>query len=408
MPFAVEGKTEEATPLYQRIENTLRERITDGTWAVGQALPSRSRLCAEFATTRVTLDKAILGLVRVGLLHSAKGSGTFVAPASGRREPAAATPALHFAAPPLAAPPRALRLGIVLERMPPAGPPEEGWGDNFYYGPLFQGIRDGVLGRPIETLYAYLGRGEYGGFYRDSGLDGMILIAPSREDLPVLHRLTAEGVRFVAAGLSSTDPADAALPCVDTDNVRGASEAVRHLLGLGHRRIAVVNLATANSNHHDRLEGYRRAMAAAGVPVLSSDMVLFPAHDSGRFEDRIEEWLLRARAAGTLPTAIFACDYLMALATLRVLRRHDLCVPDDISLVCFDDPLSAAHLTPPLTTVRQPVYRLGRRAAQRLLHAVQGKPGLPGMEILPTELIIRASTRPPRSGAHHRKSVTTP
>ena len=384
MPFAVEDTTEEALPLYQRIENTLRERIADGTWASGQALPSRSRLCAEFSTTRVTLDKAILGLVRVGLLHSAKGSGTFVAPPAEAQAP----PALRFAAPP-----RALRLGVVLERMTPAGPPEEGWGDNFYYGPLFQGIRDGILGQPVETLYAYLGRGEYGGFYQDSGLDGMIVIAPSRDDLPVLHRLTAEGIVFVAVGISSTDPADAVLPCVDTDNVRGASEAVRHLLGLGHRRIAVVNLATANSNHHDRLEGYRRTMAAAGVPTLPSDLVLFPTHDSGRFEDRIEEWLLRVRAEGPLPTAIFACDYLMALATLRVLRRHGLCVPDDISLVAFDDPLSAAHLTPPLTTVRQPIYRLGRRAAQRLLHALQGKSRLQGMEILPTELIIRDSAR---------------
>ncbi len=389
MPLVVEGTTEEAAlPLYQRIENALRERISDGTWAVGQALPSRSRLCAEFATTRVTLDKAILGLVRGGLLHSAKGSGTFVAPVPGSQGPTAGPLALRFAAPP-----RALRLGVVLERMTPGGPPEEGWGDNFYYGPLFQGIRDGILGQPVETLYASLRRGEYGGFYRDSGLDGMIVIAPSRDDLPVLHRLTAEGALFVAAGLSSTDPADAALPCVDTDNVRGASEAVRHLLGLGHRRIAVVNLATANSNHHDRLEGYRRAMAAAGVPTSPCDMVLFPTHDSGRFEDQIEDWLLRARAAGTLPTAIFACDYLMALATLRVLRRHGLCVPEDISLVAFDDPLSAAHLTPPLTTVRQPVYRLGRRAAQRLLQSVQGNCRPHGMEILPTELIVRDSAR---------------
>ena len=388
MPSTAEGTTEEVLPLYQRIENTLRERITDGTWAVGQALPSRSRLCAEFATTRVTLDKAILGLVRVGLLHSAKGSGTFVAP----QNPPVGTAALRFAAPP-----DALRIGVTLERTP-GGPPEEGWDDNFYFGPLFQGIRDGLLGRSVETLHAHLERAEYGNYYRDAGLDGMILIAHSLDDLPALHRLTAEGVRFVAVGLSSPDPADAALPCVDTDNAHGACEAVRHLLGLGHRRIALVNLATANSNHHARLAGYRRAMAAAGAPVLPADTVLFPTHNSGKFEDQIEEWLLRVRAAGTLPTAIFACDYLMALATLRVLRRHGLCVPDDISLVAFDDPLSAAHLTPPLTTVRQPVYRLGRRAAQRLLHALPGQSGLHGTEILPTELIIRASTRPLAAG----------
>ena len=401
--MAVEGELEEAVPLYQRIEKVLRERITDGTWAVGQALPSRSRLCAEFGTTRVTLDKAIQGLMRAGLLHSAKGSGTFVAPqpVAPPRNPAAAPSGLR-----LAAMPTAFRLGIVLERIGSGGPPEEGWEDNFYFGPLFQGIRDGILGQPVETLYAHLGRGEYEGYYREANLDGMIVIAPSRDDLPTLHALAAEGVLFVAVGISSTDERDAALPCVDTDNVRGASEAVRHLLGLGHRRIGIVNLATAHSNHHDRLHGYRRAMAAAGLPVAPEDLVLFPTYDVAQFEDRIEDWLLRTRASGPLPTALFASDYMMALSVLRVLRRHGLRVPDDVSLVGFDDPLSAAHLTPPLTTVRQPVYRLGRRAAQRLLQALQGKSRLHGMEILPTELIIRDSTRPLTAGRTTERVLT--
>ena len=384
MPAVLE-ETEEVIPRFQHIENVLRARVADGTWAVGQALPSRSRLCAEFCTTRVTLDKAVSGLVRAGLLHSARGSGTFVVQAP---DYAAMTPSLHFAAPP-----RALRIGVMLEQTMPDSAPEEGWNDNFYFGPLFQGIRDGLLDRPVETIHAHLPRAEYGAFYRESRLDGMVLIVSCLDDLPILHRLVDSGVRFVAAGISSSDPADAALPCVDTDNVRGASEAVRHLLSLGHTRIALVNLATANANHAARLEGYRRTMAAAGLAVSPADMVLFPTHDSGRFEDQIEDWLLRTRAAGPLPTAIFVCDYLMALATLRVLRRHGLRVPEDISLVAFDDPLSAAHLTPPLTTVRQPVYRLGRRAALRILKTLSGETCPQGMETLPVELIVRESTR---------------
>ena len=391
MSETVGREHEERIPLFRRIENALLERIADGTWAVGAALPSRNRLCAEFGTTRVTLDKAIQEVMRAGLLHSAKGSGTFVA----SRKRSAATSALHFATAP-----RALRLGIVLERTMPGAMLEEAWNDNFYFGPLFQGIRDAIIGQPvivgqpIEMLYAHLERSDYGRFHRDSGLDGMLLITPSRDDLPTLHQLADDGIVFVAVGISSSDPEDAALPCVDTDNVRGAAEAVRHLLGMGHTRIALVNLATAHSNHYDRLEGYRRAMKAANLTVTPDDLVLFPTYETAQFEDRIEEWLLRVKSSGSLPTAVLASDYMMALTTLRVLRRHNLRVPENISLVSFDDPLSAAHLTPPLTTVRQPVYRLGRRAAQRLLHALQGNSCLQGMEILPTELIIRASTCP--------------
>ena len=126
---------------------------------------------------------------------------------------------------------------------------------------------------------------------------------------------------------------------------------------------------------HDRLVGYRRALAAAGLtPVGPDDMVLFPILRQWRgSRTRSRNGCCASGRKGSLPTAIFACDYLMTLATLRVLRRHGLRVPEDISLVGFDDPLSAAHLTPPLTTVRQPVYRLGRRAAQRLLQALQGQ-----------------------------------
>ena len=381
MPYSLPGAAETATkkprPLFRQIEEDLRQRIECGTWQAGEALPSRGRLCEEFGTTRVTLDKAIHELVRAGLLTSAKGSGTFVArPAQERSLPQ-----------------KTLRLGIVLERTTHSMMPEDSWSDNFYFGPLFQGIRDGIVGESVETLYAHLKREDYGCFYRDSGLDGMLLVAPSRDDLPTLHELTRAEIAFVAVGISFSAPEDALLPCVDTDNVRGAADAMWHLLGLGHRRIALVNLATAYSNHYDRLLGYRRAMEAAGAPIREEDLVLFPTYDTMGFEDRIEDWMLRTKAAGTLPTAIFACDYLMTLMTLRVLRRHGLRVPEDISLVSFDDPLSAAHLTPALTTVRQPVYRLGRRAAQRLLQALQAGSRPQGPEILPTELIIRDSTR---------------
>ena len=391
MPSPAQGDSENSRPLFRRIEDDLRQRIECGTWQVGQALPSRGRLCEEFGTTRVTLDKAIQELVRAGLLHSAKGSGTFVARPS----------------PEQSLPQKALRLGVVMERTTPGMMPEDAWNDNFYFGPLFQGIRDGIVGESVETLYAHLKRDEYECFYRGSGLDGMLLVAPSRDDLPTLHALTREEIAFVAVGISSSAPEDALLPCVDTDNMRGAADAMRHLLGQGHRRIALVNLATAHANHYDRLQGYRRAMEAAGAPIRPEDLVLFPTYDTMGFEDRIEDWVLRTKSSGTLPTAIFASDYLMALTTLRVLRRHDLRVPEDISLVSFDDPLSAAHLTPPLTTVRQPVYHLGRRSAQRLLRALQDGTRPQGLEILPTELIIRDSTRRHTAASATERALVT-
>ena len=362
-------------PLYRRIQNALRGRIRKGDWPPGQALPTRRVLCSEFGTTQVTLDKAIEGLVREGLLRAARGSGTFVA----------------------SAPVRALRIGVVIKRSETL---EEHWDDNFYFGPLFRGIRDGVTGQPVEMLHSNIQSGDYAEFSREMALDGMILILPALEDVPRLHALTTAGVIYVAAGFSTGDPADAALPCVDTNNRQAANDAVTHLLDLGHRRVAIINLTTSQGNHHDRLEGYFDALASAGLAVIPDDLVLYPTQSMDRFDPHIESWLLRVKDSVGLPTAIFACDYRMALATLRVLRRHKVRVPEDISLVVFDDPLSAAHLTPPLTAVRQPVYQMGLLAAQRLLAALQAEdpaaPAVQGKQFLSNTLIIRESTSSPR------------
>ena len=377
MPLPEPEETEKPAPLFRRIAEDLRQRVSQGIWQADEALPSRGQLCEEFGTTRVTLDKAIQELVRAGVLHSARGVGTFVArPAPERAAPKAA--------------PRSLRLGVVMERTTLKTVPEDTWSDNFYFGPLFQGLRDGVAGEAVDMVYAHLPREEYQEFYHTSEIDGLLLIAPSREELPMLHELTGKAIPYIAVGLSSTAPEDALLACADTDNVRGAAEAMRHLLGLGHRRIALINLATAHGNHYDRLLGYRRAMETAGAPIFPEDLVLCPTYEYQGFEDRIEDWVIGAKSSGNLPTAIFASDYLMALTTLKVLRRHGLRVPEDISLVSFDDPLSAAHLTPALTTVRQPVYPLGPTRRPATASRLAGR-------------FASARRRNPADGTHHSR-----
>jgi DNA-binding LacI/PurR family transcriptional regulator len=384
-------------PLYLRIQHAMRERIAQGDWAAGQPLPSRVHLCEEFGTTRVTLDKAIHELVREGLLRSAKGSGTFIAdtrlPDSTRA--AKASKSVHT-----------LRIGIMMGRAASGDLLDKPGTDNYYYGPLFQGVRDAVAGKPVEMVHAHYGQSEYVSFARDNELDGILLVTPLLNELPALHALAAAAIPFIAVGISSHASTDSTLPFVDTDNRQGARDAVDYLLGLGHRRIAIVNLATSQANHHDRLEGYRQALTRAGASVAPGDLLLYPIHESDRLDERIQAWLTQAQAAGSLPTAIFACDYQMAISTMRVLRRNGLRVPEDISVVGFDDPFSAEHLTPALTTVRQPVYQLGRRSAERLLDSLRAGDLPRGAEILPTQLIVRESTCSPLCQSSQEKEGT--
>lgn len=377
--MAIRTAETQSEPLFRRIQQVLREQIAQGNWVTGQPLPSRTQLCAEFATTRVTLDKAVHELVREGLLRSTKGSGTFIAEetnASGR--PAG----------------RTLRLGVTMGRAASNDILGNSSRENFYFGPLFQGIQDAVAGQPVEMVYASHDQFDYASFRRESALDGILIITPLLYELPTLHTLAASQTPFVAVGMSSHSPADAALPFVDTDNRQGASDAVQYLLELGHRRIAIVNLATSQANHHDRLEGYRRTLAAADASMDLRDLLLYPVYDLVHMDERIQEWLSPLLASGSLPTALFACDYSMVTSTLRVLRRNGLRVPEDISVVGFDDPFSAEHLTPALTTVHQPVYQVGRRSAQRLLDALSTGQSPHGAEVLPTKLIVRDSAYP--------------
>jgi len=365
-------------PRYRRIQAELRKRISDGTLRPGQALPSRNALTAEFGTTRVTLDKAIQQMVDEGTLTSSKGSGTYVAFAtdsaawSSRR--------------------KTLRIGIVLSlQTPPSLEPRDNDIDHIFFGPVFRGISDAIADKPVEISYVNLPVAECLSLYRSSKLDALLLVAPSISDLAAMLRLQDEGVPFVAMSISSSAPEHLRLPCVDADNRRGGYSAARHLIELGHTRLACVNLSTSHANHRDRMYGFRDALIDAGLPHGDDVFVTFDRYATEKFDGVLDDWLNRS---GRRPTAVFACDFLMTLKTLSALRRHGIDVPSGMSLVGFDDPSMAEHLTPPLTTVRQPTYSIGHRAATRLLDALiapSGPQALSGCESLPTELIVRKS-----------------
>ncbi|MBB5136694.1 LacI family transcriptional regulator [Thermocatellispora tengchongensis] len=189
------------------------------------------------------------------------------------------------------------------------------------------------------------------------------------------------------------DPArDSTVPSVTADNLTGATAVVEHLLGLGHRRIGFIagrsNMAAAWS----REEGYRRALAEAGVPV---DPTLI-----GRGDFNPESAVPLARALldrADRPTAIFAASDGMALKALEVAKGMGLSVPGDLSVVGFDNIPESALAEPGLTTVDQSMYRLGYEAARMLKSLVSGEWEGPTQVVLPTRLVVRGSTAAPKS-----------
>jgi LacI family repressor for deo operon, udp, cdd, tsx, nupC, and nupG len=201
--------------------------------------------------------------------------------------------------------------------------------------------------------------------------------------------------------LHDTDPEDATpvvtacefgasgWPKIGIDNAQAAETAVTHLLSLGHRRIGVILGPSDNPLTRERLLGYRRALAGAGIAfdpalLVGGDFSLASGHDAVPL-------LLQAPQP---PTGIFCFNDEMAIGAMVALRRSRLRVPEDVSVVGFDDIAVAAYASPPLTTVAQPTQAIGRTAMNRLIDLIDGAERSEETVLLPTEFVIRESTGP--------------
>lgn len=201
--------------------------------------------------------------------------------------------------------------------------------------------------------------------------------------------ITEYGGRAIALG-----PRGDRLPAEVPDNVGGAKLATEHLIGLGHRRIALIDGPADLITSMERSDGYRRALDAAGIPVDEALVV------RGGFSE-----VGGARAAAqlldleTAPSAIFASNDLMAVGVVQELRRRSLRIPQDVSLVGFDDLPFVRWLDPPLTTVSVSMARIGELAMERLVSLLSTDAAELEREpthVHPTHLVVRGSTAPPR------------
>jgi DNA-binding LacI/PurR family transcriptional regulator len=219
-------------------------------------------------------------------------------------------------------------------------------------------------------------------FLRAGHVDGALVMSHHREDaLPA--ELARTGLPFVFGG-RPLDPGSVEVPYVDADNVSGGRIAAEHLLRRGSRVIATVAGPPDMPAGVDRLAGWRDALVGAG---RSADLVVhgdFSA-DSGA--------TAMAKLLHFRPDldAVFVASDLMATGAFRVIQEVGRRIPDDIAVVGFDDSLLARTTIPPLTTVRQPVEEMGRRMAELLVEQLAGAPPQVAGEVLPTELVVRAS-----------------
>jgi LacI family transcriptional regulator, repressor for deo operon, udp, cdd, tsx, nupC, and nupG len=282
---------------------------------------------------------------------------------------------------------RTLRSGKLLVTVPDLANP--------FFALILQGIesaalRDGYAVLVGDTQHDDAREQQYAQMLERREADGLIFLG---------HRLPAAAAALIKSMPRGQAPVvngcefspSLGVPSVHIDNAKAAFEAVDHLCQLGHRHIGVVSGPLASPLSRDRLKGAEARATRAGARITLSTASGDFSIESGIAAG---EQLLGAKSP---PTGIFCFNDEMAIGVLHTARQRGLRVPDDLSVVGFDDIRVAQYVDPPLTTIRQPMRELGEATVRLLLDILRGNAKQAVSVTLPHALIVRSSTAAPRA-----------
>lgn len=220
---------------------------------------------------------------------------------------------------------------------------------------------------------------------RAKQVDGVVII-PSQSPEEILKPLRQAHVPTVVLEHDLLDTY-----CIAIDDLQGGCLATQHLLKLGHCRIGMIKREHYSALSYLRVVGYREMLAEAGLPFDPALVIESKAGQAAGYAA-----MQQLLALPNPPTAVFTHNDVLAMGAMHAIFDAGLMVPADISVVGYDNTLSASYLNPPLTTVKFPIAEMGRRAGQIILELAQDEGSLPARTItLPVELVVRASTAPP-------------
>jgi DNA-binding LacI/PurR family transcriptional regulator len=338
----------------------LQERLSKGTYKVGQQLPSEPLLAQEYGVAYMTIRRAITTLVEQGYLYRVRGRGTYVA------DP----PSLD----------QAPSIGLLLLR---------NWHsiDPFYFPPIVSGFVEHAqaqgyqvhLADRSEPLLELLR-------FHELHVRAVACVMLEHDDLQDADDLLDRGVMVVAinnyGGLRR-------VTSVSPSNRQGSYEATKMLLNMGHRDLIFLSGPKMNLDAFERRKGFDAALKEAGIAV-TPDMII----ETGFLEERGYEQGKQLLKRSTLPTGIVAVSDLAAVGMMKALQEEGVKVPEDVSIFGFGDFRLAAYMTPALTTVRLPLEEIGRNAADALI--TQHRGGKVDTIKLACPIIWRESVAAPR------------
>ncbi len=350
-------------PLYKQVYDLLKKDIQDGKYKRGDLLPSERDLSTLFDVDRITVRKSLELLVNDGLVEKIAGLGTRVKefPTPGIRD-AANVRNILFTLP---------RASSMVDRITEP-----------FNASLFYRIERECKSREYGLIYSTLDHDD--DLFRvvnGNNISGIIFVSKIEEKFYEQAMM----LRIPAVLVNNKYEA---YPSITADNEKGAYEAVKHLTGLGHKKIGIILGKEGYITSIERFNGYKRALTDAGIDWQSQVI----ADGDWTFDGGYNAMLKILENKDPLPTAIFAANDMTALGAIEAIKASGLSVPEDISIVGFDNIEQCKFCHPQLTTVSVDTDMLGKAACQYLINAIESRQQLNIKIVIPTALIIRNST----------------
>jgi LacI family transcriptional regulator len=347
-------------PLYLAAKDRLREAIDGGMFTPGEQMPSTKELSEQLEISLVTAHRALQELVNAGVLSRSQGKGTFVHQAylEGRRTVSES------------------RVGLVIRSQASLA--------EVYHCQVLEGIRQAANSLNVDLLLLR--------FDEDTRKEcnGFLYVNPLPADLEAVAA-SANKRRSPIVVVSARAESTSNICSVGVDNVQLARQAVAHLVGHGHTQIGYVGGPDEVAANRDRWTGFVEGLSERRLTPRPQWVL----KGSGwRLDERERTELIRLLSGPNRPTAIFAAGYEFALDLYGAAQTVGLKVGEALSVVGVDDPPSAAHLSPPLTTLRQPLIQLGHSAVTALVDRCRHDGAPAEHRVLQSELVIRRSSGP--------------
>lgn len=350
-------------PLYLQVKQNILQLIDRGELKDGDRLPPEIELARICNLSRGTVRMALSELAREGLVSRSPKRGSFLT---------------------LEKSDTSARIGV----LSPLFVAQNSSFPDFFQAELVSGIREGALKKGATLLFLPNVQERWSANCRSfsDNPDVLLFLIPRKSDISLICEIERTKTPCIALSAAVGNNFN----YVASANFKGSVQAMEYLFSLGHRRIGLVINSFKGFDAQERYDGYRRALKNKSIPFEKELVRVVKEVDSTRWQKAAAKATAEILKTGK-PTAIFAPGSNLALGAKEAIEEAGLSIPEDISLVAFDDFYLASHMSPKLTTVAQSIWELGRIGAEKAVELVRGEIKPPLNVILDTQIIIRES-----------------